>query len=161
MFSRYAYLKKSPHVLAMCSRSHAPVNPRMMFSTSLQCSGRETIGRRRSETTEKRRDPKTRKRRTQRTRRRRANSSVGRNSLRLAARNPSSLGSEEEEGERGGGGGGGGTAREDFVLTPSSKHEAKPSIFFLPFSVCRGFPLGGARQTDRPKQATMQALVEV
>ena len=142
------------------SSSFRRPHPRMMFSTSLQCSGRETIGRRRSETTEKRRDPKTRKRRTQRTRRRRrANSSVGRNSLRLAARNPSSLGSEEE-GERGGGGGGG-TAREDFVLTPSSKHEAKPSIFFLPFSVCRGFPLGGARQTDRPKQATMQALVEV
>ena len=143
------------------SSSFRRPHPRMMFSTSLQCSGRETIGRRRSETTEKRRDPKTRKRRTQRTsrRRRRANSSVGRNSLRLAARNPSSLGSEEE-GERGGGGGGG-TAREDFVLTPSSKHEAKPSIFLLPFSVCRGFPLGGARQTDRPKQATMQALVEV
>ena len=141
------------------SSSFRRPHPRMMFSTSLQCSGRETIGRRRSETTEKRRDPKTRKRRTQRTRRRRANSSVGRNSLRLAARNPSSLGSEEE-GERGGGGGGG-TAREDFVLTPSSKHEAKPSIFFLPFSVCRGFPLGGSRQTDRPKQATMQALVEV
>ena len=128
------------------SSSFRRPHPRMMFSTSLQCSGRETIGRRRSETTEKRRDPKTRKRRTQRTRRRRrANSSVGRNSLRLAARNPSSLGSEEE-GERGGGGGG--TAREDFVLTPSSKHEAKPSIFLLPFSVCRGFPLGGARQTD-------------